>query len=69
MTRTLTVKEYLLEGLNRRARERGDDVELVFEWPKPRIAASDETVVKLHPASAGERTESMGNGRSQKVDP
>jgi hypothetical protein len=34
MTRTLTVKEYLLKGLNRRARERGDDVELVFEWPK-----------------------------------
>ena len=69
MTRTLTVKQYLLEGLNRRARERGDDVELVFEWPKPRIAANDENVVKLHLASAGERTESIGNGRSQKIDP
>jgi hypothetical protein len=36
--RTLTVREYLLEELNRRMRERGEDVELVFERPRPRLA-------------------------------
>ena len=44
MTRTLTVREYLLEELNRRMRERGEDVELVFERPKPRLVAE---VVRL----------------------
>jgi hypothetical protein len=39
MTRTLTVREYLLETLNRRVRERGEDVELVFDRPKPRLVA------------------------------
>jgi hypothetical protein len=38
MTRTLTVREYLLETLNRRMRERGEDVELVFDRPRPRLA-------------------------------
>jgi hypothetical protein len=49
MTRTMTMKEYLLEELNRRMREDGKDVELVFERPQPRLAE----VVQLQPASQG----------------
>lgn len=37
MTRTLTLKEYIVEELNRRARERGDDFEIVLERPKPQL--------------------------------
>ena len=39
MTRTMTMKEYLLEELNRRMREDGKDVELVFERPRPRLVS------------------------------
>ena len=50
MTRVMTVKEYLLEELNRRARERGEDIELVFEHerPRPRLATQEGEVVELH---------------------
>ena len=57
MTRILTVDEYLLEELNRRAKERGEDVELVFsraERPKPRLAV-DNNVVQLEPDREGQR--------------
>jgi hypothetical protein len=48
--RTLTIREYLLEELNRRARERGEDIELVFERPKPRLATKEGEVVELRRA-------------------
>jgi hypothetical protein len=56
MTRTLTIKEYLLEELNRRARERGEDIELVFEHerPRPRLATKEGEVVELHRAEQRE---------------
>ena len=50
MTRTLTVKQYLLEQLNRRARERGEDVELVFERREPRLATDRGEIVSLRTA-------------------
>ena len=53
MTRVLTIKEYLLEELNRRARERGEDVELVFEKPKPRLAARQGEVLQLRQREEG----------------
>jgi hypothetical protein len=46
MTRTLTIKEYLLEELNRRMRARGEDIELVFSHERPKLAE----VVQLQPA-------------------
>ena len=55
MTRTLTIKEYLLEELNRRARERGEDVELVFERPRPELVADRGVVVPLRAAGTEER--------------
>jgi hypothetical protein len=53
MTRTITAKEYLLEELNRRARERGEDIELVFERPQPRLVAERGEVVPLSAARHG----------------
>ena len=47
MTRTVTLSEYLLQILNERARARGEDIELVYEYPKPRLVASNENVVNL----------------------
>jgi hypothetical protein len=46
-TRQVTLTDYLLETLNERARARGEDVELVYERPRPRIAAKDGEVVNL----------------------
>jgi hypothetical protein len=54
MTRTLTIKEYLLEELNRRARERGEDIELVFERTQPRLVAELGEVVPLRAAKREE---------------
>jgi hypothetical protein len=51
MTRTLTIKEYLLESLNRRMRERGEDVELVFERPRPKLVSE---VVQLQPGHSAQ---------------
>jgi len=52
MTRQVTLREYLLADmladLNRRARERGEDVEIVFDRPKPQLAAQGGEVVQLH---------------------
>jgi hypothetical protein len=53
MTRVLTVKDYLLEELNRRARARGEDVELVFQLPpptQPQLATRDGNVVEFNRA-------------------
>ena len=49
MTRIMTIKEYLLEELNRRLRERGEDIELVYshDRPKPQLAAQEGKVVQL----------------------
>jgi hypothetical protein len=54
MTKVMTITEYLLEELNRRARERGEDIELVFEHPRPKLATRDGEVVELRPAPQGE---------------
>ena len=48
MTRVMSIREYLLEELNRRLREDGKDVELVFERPRPRLVAE---VVQMQPVS------------------
>jgi hypothetical protein len=47
MTQTLTLSEYLLRVLNERARARGEDVQLVYERPLPRIAAREGEIVNL----------------------
>lgn len=54
MTRVMTLHEYrdyviedLLADLNRRARERGEDFELVSDRPKPRLVAERGEVVPL----------------------
>jgi hypothetical protein len=48
MTRTVTLREYLIQDilaeLNRRARERGEDVEIVLERPKPQPVAERKVV-------------------------
>lgn len=57
MTRTVTLREYLFEDiladLNRRARERGEDVEIVFERSKPRLVTAE--VVPLRAATTEEK--------------
>jgi hypothetical protein len=61
MTQVMTIDEYILFELNRRARARGDDVELVFEHPerpRPRLAAKDGEVVEFAERPKG--TESKG---------
>jgi hypothetical protein len=45
MTRTLTVREYLLETLNRRMRERGEDVELVFDCRASALVGHNDLIV------------------------
>ena len=60
MTRVLTIKEYLLEELNRRAKERGEDIELVFERPQPRLATKHGEVMPLKGRADAER--GHGNG-------
>jgi hypothetical protein len=50
MTQIMTLTEYLLYECNLMARERGDDIEVVFEHPghpKPRLAARDGDVVQF----------------------
>jgi hypothetical protein len=50
MTQRMTVTDYLLYELNRLARDRGDDVELVWdhpERPRPQLATRDGNVVHL----------------------
>jgi hypothetical protein len=49
VTKVMTITEYLLEELNRRARERGEDIELVYEKERlrPRLATREGKVVQL----------------------
>jgi hypothetical protein len=60
MKQVMTVTDYLLYELNRRARARGDDVELVWqlpeqpEHPKPQLATDGGNVVQLNPNQKGE---------------
>jgi hypothetical protein len=58
MTRQVTLREYLLQDiltdLNRRAQARGEDVEIVFERPKPQLATREGEVVQLSPRISGE---------------
>jgi hypothetical protein len=45
--RTVTLKELVLEELNRQLAEEGRDVCVVAEKPKPRLATEDGKVVQL----------------------
>jgi hypothetical protein len=62
MKQVMTVTDYLLYELNRRARARGDDVELVWqlpeqpEHPKPQLATHGGNIVQLPPTKRGEIT-------------
>jgi hypothetical protein len=53
--RTLTLKEFLLEEINKDLREQGRDVQVVFERPKPRLVA--ERVADVVPLRAVNQTE------------
>lgn len=55
MMRTLTLKEFLLEEINKDLREQGRDVQVVFERPKPRLVA--ERVADVVPLRAVNQTE------------
>jgi len=58
-TRTLTLREFMFEELNRQLQARGHDVEIVDERPEPRLVASEGNVVQLNPAketNANERS-------------
>jgi hypothetical protein len=57
MTRQVTLKEFLLEEINRELREEGRDIQVVFARPRPRLANRGE-VVPLRAAS----TEENANG-------
>jgi hypothetical protein len=46
--RVMTVNDYLLEVVNERLRARGEDVQLVWERPRPR-AVEDDNVVSFAP--------------------
>jgi hypothetical protein len=43
--RTVTLREYVLEELNRRLAAQGRDVQIVSERPKPKLAT--DNIVKL----------------------
>jgi hypothetical protein len=48
MSRTITLRDFVLEELSRQLRERYD-VEIVDERPKPQLATRDGNVVRLPP--------------------
>jgi hypothetical protein len=58
MTRQVTLKEWLMEDLladlNRRARERGEDIEIVLERPKPRLVSAEVVQLQQAPKGQGE---------------
>jgi hypothetical protein len=48
MNRTITLREFMFEELNRQLQRRGHDVEIVDERPKPQLATCEgENVVQL----------------------
>ena len=53
MTRTITLKELVLEELNRQLAEAGRDVRVVSERPKPTLVSN---VVELRREEAKEQT-------------
>jgi hypothetical protein len=54
-TQRMSVTDYLLFELNRLARDRGDDVQLIWEYPehpdrpRPKLATKDGEIVPLRP--------------------
>jgi hypothetical protein len=54
MTRTLTLKEFMFEELNRQLRKRGHDVQIVEDRPRPRLVAEGGEVVPLRAANQEE---------------
>jgi hypothetical protein len=48
--RTMTLKELVLEELNRQLAEEGRDVRVVAERPRPRLATKEGEVVELRPS-------------------
>lgn len=63
-TRVMTITEYLLETLNRQARERGEDIEIVFNnasRARPQFATKNgENIVPLNATNQAERTNDNG---------
>jgi hypothetical protein len=54
MTRVLTIDEYLLERLTERARARGEDIELVWEKPKPQLVVNNVVALRTENATQKE---------------
>jgi hypothetical protein len=52
--RTMTLKELVLEELNRQLAEEGRDVRVVAERPRPCLATDEGEVVELHRAEQRE---------------
>ena len=55
--RTVTLKEFVLEELNKMLAEEGRDIRLASERPRPRLAA----VVDLRPRG-GQRDDNLSRG-------
>jgi hypothetical protein len=53
MMRTITLKELVLEELNRQLEQEGRDVRVVAERPKPWLAAKRAEVVELQRKDEG----------------
>ena len=47
MMRTMTIKQFCLEEINRMLAEQGRDVQLVFEHPKPQLVADGGKVIEM----------------------
>lgn len=47
MMRTMTLKEFLLEEINKELREEGRDIQIVFARPQPRLVAERGEVVEI----------------------
>ena len=45
--RTMTIKEYVLEELNRMLAAEGKNVRIVSERPRPRLIADEGKIVKM----------------------
>jgi hypothetical protein len=54
MSRTMTLRDFVLEELSRQLRERYD-IEIVDERPKPQLATRDGNVVHLPPRPQPEK--------------
>jgi hypothetical protein len=55
IARTVTLKELVLEEMNRQLAEEGRDVQVVFERPRPQLVADrGEVVVPLRAAATEE---------------